>query len=162
MKKIIIIIFSLTSLINLLYGDIITYKINDSQDMKISNIQIMNSDTQFVYFRNKQSLNINQLLCSQISQITNDFGDEIKTLCQNKMDNTNDKKNVKLKKTKKLLKKEINKEKVKKKNTKNDLKITNIEKNKSTPSKNKQNHFNNFLLITLIIFLIIISIKKKS
>ena len=75
MKKIIIIIFSLTSLINLLYGDIITYKINDSQDMKISNIQIMNSDTQFVYFRNKQSLNINQLLCSQISQITNDFGD---------------------------------------------------------------------------------------
>ena len=150
-------------MIHLLHADIITYKINDSQDMIISNIQVVNSDTQFVYFKNKQSLNTNQILCSQITQITNDFGDEIKTSCQDGTNNMKNEKNIQLKQKKKLLKKDINKEKVKKKlKEKNDLKVANIEKNIPTPNKNKQNHFNNLLLITLIIILIIINIKKKS
>jgi len=160
MKKSISIIIGLTLMICQSYADTILYKINDSQNMIISNIQVINSDSQFVYFQNKHSLNTNQLLCSQITNVTNDSGDDIKTSCSNKTSNINKKQINEIKHVKKLHNKKIIKEKTKKKlNIVKKTIISNEEKNEIIP---KKNHLNNFLLISLIIALIIISLKKKS
>ena len=91
MKKHITIIIGLTLIICQSYADTIIYEINNSQNMIISNIQVTNSDSQFVYFKNKHSLNTNKLLCSQITIVTNDAGNEIQTSCSNKTNSINKK-----------------------------------------------------------------------
>ena len=160
MKKHITIIMGLTLIICQSYADTIIYKINNSQNMIISNIQVTNSDSQFVYFKNKHSLNTNKLLCSQITMVTNDSGDEIQTSCSNKTNIINEKQIHEIQHKNKLLNKKITKEKPQKKlNIVKESIISNEEKNEIIPEKN---NLNNFLLISLIMALIIISIKKKS
>ena len=161
MKTHLTIIMGLTIIICQSYADTIIYKINNSQDMTISNIQVTNSDSQFVYFKNKHSLNTNKLLCSQITIVTNESGDEIPTSCSNKTNSINEKQIHKIQhKNKPLSKKNIIKEKPQKKlNIVKESIISNEDKNEIIPEKN---HLNNFLLTSLIMALIIISIKKKS
>ena len=143
-----------------LHGDTIIYKINNSQDIIISNIQVINSDSQYVYFKNKHSLNTNQLPCSQITQVTNESGNKIITSCSNKTDDINKRQFNHIKQKNEILKKELIKEKPPKK-------LNKEEKTKVSTKKNddiipEKDYLNNLLLISLIITLIIINMKKKS
>jgi hypothetical protein len=141
-----------------LHGDTIIYKINNSQDIIISNIQVINSDSQFVYYKNKHSLNTNQLPCSQITQVTNESGDKIITSCSNKTDDINKRHHIKQKNG--TLKKELIKEKkTEKLNKAEKTRVSTKKKEDIIPEKD---YLNNLLLISLIIALIIINMKKKS
>ena len=82
MNKIIITSVSLLFMHGHLNADIITYKRPNSFDEFIlSNVKILNSDTEFIYYKNNVSFNTNKVPCSQIIKIIDESGDIIQTSC---------------------------------------------------------------------------------
>ena len=97
MTKKSILFFISFCMICILNAETIKYKNPYSLDETIIlNAIILNSDSEFIYYKNNYSFNTNQIPCSQIIEITNASGNSVETSCLSKTNVVNPSKNNKI------------------------------------------------------------------